>query len=152
MIWSDDTLSPANARPAVIESAAQMVIAFNPENLTKLVMVVILFVTRPPLWRLDAPNIERVHRHECDGRHMVKSASGWAFPLYSMPGRKSRESAPFSQFRGARPPKPDASQPLFPGLEPQSPCVIHITVAAREWDHIGCNGSGRTGPQGSRGD
>src|ERR1700761_7564049 len=100
MIWSDDTLSPAKARPAVIESAAQMVIAFNPENLTKLVIVVILFVTRPPLWRLDAPNIGRVHRNECDGHHMVKSAPGWAFPLYSMPGRESWESAPFSQFGG----------------------------------------------------
>src|ERR1700748_381106 len=74
MIWSDDTLSPAKARPAVIESAAQMGIAFNPENLTKLVMVVILVVTRPPLWRLDAPNIGRVHRHEYDRRHRVKKA------------------------------------------------------------------------------
>src|ERR1700749_2207608 len=79
MIWSDDTLSPAKARPAVIESAAQMVIAFNPENLTKLVIVVILFVTRPPLWRLDAPNIGRVHRNECDGSHMGKIVAGPAF-------------------------------------------------------------------------
>ena len=54
MIWSDDTLSPAKARPAVIESAAQMVIAFSPENLTKLVIVVILAVTRLPfgVWML----------------------------------------------------------------------------------------------------
>src|SRR6201995_288461 len=80
MIWSDDTLSPAKARPAVIESAAQIVIAFNPENLTKLVIVVILFVTRPPLWRLDAPNIGRVHRHECDTGHMGKGLLRWVFP------------------------------------------------------------------------
>src|ERR1700744_6033400 len=79
MIWSDDTLSPAKARPAVIESAAQMVIAFNPENLTKLVIVVILFVTRPPLWRLDAPNIGQVHRDECDEGHMEKIAARPAF-------------------------------------------------------------------------
>jgi hypothetical protein len=49
-----------------------MVIAFNPENLTKLVIVVILVVTRPPLWRLDAPNIGQVHRDECDAGHMVE--------------------------------------------------------------------------------
>jgi hypothetical protein len=57
--------------PAVIESAAQIVIAFNPENL---VIVVILVVTRPPLWRLDAPNIGQVHRDECDEGHMKKIA------------------------------------------------------------------------------
>src|ERR1700755_771306 len=90
MIWSDDTLSPAKARPAVIESAAQIVIAFNPENLTKLVIVVILVVTRPPLWRLDAPNIGQVHRHECDAGHMGKRAcsdllSGDRLPV--MPSR-----------------------------------------------------------------
>src|SRR6185437_7829333 len=38
-------LSPANARPAVIDSAAPMAIALSPKNLTKLVIVVILNVT-----------------------------------------------------------------------------------------------------------
>src|SRR5579859_1577336 len=39
-------LSPAKATPAVIESAAPMVIALIPKNLTELVIVVILAVTR----------------------------------------------------------------------------------------------------------
>jgi hypothetical protein len=39
-------ISPAKARLAVIESAAPMVIALIPKNLTELVIVVILAVTR----------------------------------------------------------------------------------------------------------
>src|SRR6185437_193427 len=39
-------LSPAKARPAVIESAAPMVIALIPKSVTELVIVVILAVTR----------------------------------------------------------------------------------------------------------
>src|ERR1700742_2189117 len=95
MIWSDDTLSPAKAMPAVIESAAQMVIAFNPENLTKLVIVVILVVTRPPLWRLDAPNIGRVHRDECDRGHIEKPGceqavlSARSFLRFARPANRS---------------------------------------------------------------
>jgi hypothetical protein len=41
MVLVEGLLSPANARPAVIDSAALMVIAFSPKNLTKLVIVVI---------------------------------------------------------------------------------------------------------------
>src|ERR1700744_4923705 len=39
-------LSPANATPAVIDSAALMAIALSPKNLTKLVIVVILKIKR----------------------------------------------------------------------------------------------------------
>src|SRR5215475_8915696 len=46
MVLVEGLLSPANARPAVIDSAALMVIALSPKNLTKLVIAVILKVTR----------------------------------------------------------------------------------------------------------
>src|SRR5262249_8456799 len=72
-IWSDDTLSPAKARPAVVDGAAQMVIAFSPENLTKLVIVVVLAVARL-FGRLDAANLGWVHAIECDVHHMVNTA------------------------------------------------------------------------------
>jgi hypothetical protein len=41
MVLEEGLFSPANARPPDIDSAALMVIAFSPKNLTKLVIVVI---------------------------------------------------------------------------------------------------------------
>src|SRR5215475_8618606 len=74
-ICSADTLpSPASAKVAVIDSAAQIVTAFSPEKL-KLVIIVVLVMKSAgrPAQRFDAWTIGRGRRGSCDARHFGES-------------------------------------------------------------------------------
>jgi hypothetical protein len=65
--------SAAMARPAVIDSAAPSVSAFKTENLGRLVIVVILAVTRDSVWTVE--RYDGFDFNECDLGHISRTGS-----------------------------------------------------------------------------
>src|ERR1700730_17160229 len=61
------------ARPAVIDSAAPSVSAFKTENLGRLVIVVILAVTRDSVWTVE--RYDGSDFNECDLGHISRTGS-----------------------------------------------------------------------------